>query len=73
MAISASGTIERRGVMSCYHGSKISGPQQQRVFATATVNSKKNNRFRLAKKNFARASIFFVHFSTTAQLRHETS
>ena len=41
MAIAASGTIERRGVMSCYHGSKISGPQQKRIFATATVNSKK--------------------------------
>ena len=32
---------ERRSVTSCYHGSKISGSQQQRVFATATANSKK--------------------------------
>ena len=32
---------ERRSVTSRYHGSKISGSQQQRVFATATANSKK--------------------------------
>ena len=41
---------ERRSVTSRYYGSKISGSQQQRVFATATANSKKNNRFRLTKK-----------------------
>ena len=34
-------TIERRSVTSHYHGSKISGSQQQGVFATATANSKK--------------------------------
>ena len=34
-------TIERRSVTSRYHGSKISGSQQRRVFATATANSKK--------------------------------
>ena len=32
---------ERRSVTSRYYGSKISGSQQQRVFATATANSKK--------------------------------
>ena len=32
---------ERRSVTSRYHSSKISGSQQQRVFATATANSKK--------------------------------
>ena len=31
---------EIKSVMSCYHGGKISGPQQRRVFATATANSK---------------------------------
>ena len=35
---------------SHYHGSNISRSQQQGVFATAMVNSKKKNRLRLAKK-----------------------
>ena len=54
---------ERRSVTSRYHGSKISGSQQQRVFATATSNSKKGIGLDWQKKNnFARASRFFCTF-----------
>ena len=58
---------------SLYHGSRISGSQQQGVFATATANSKKAKGFRLAN-NFACALCFFVHFlAVVACLGHETS
>ena len=53
--------IDRRSVTSRYYGSNISRSQQQGVFATVTVNSEKKNRLRLAKKNFAHASRFFVN------------
>ena len=57
---------------SRYHGSKISGSQQQGVgsFATATENSKKAIGLDWQKSNFARASRFFVHFlAVVARLR----
>ena len=47
---------------SHYYGSNIPRSQKQEGFATAMVNSKKKNRLRLAKKNFAHASCLFVHF-----------
>ena len=64
-----------RSVTSRYHGSKISGSQQQRVFATATSNSKKGIGLDWQKKTTLHVHhAFFVHFlAVVARLRHETS
>ena len=68
--------IERRSVTSRYHGSTISGGQQNtKPTTTATARrSAKNDMFILTNNNFARASRYFVHFfAVVAPLRHETS
>ena len=56
--------IERRSVTSRYHGSTISGWQQNtKPTTTATARrSAKNDMFILTNNNFARASRWFLHF-----------
>ena len=49
-------------VTSYYHGSKISGPQEQGVFAMTKANSKINIGLDTQNNNFACALCFFVHF-----------
>jgi len=68
--------IERRSVTSRYHGSTISGLQQnqRRRRRRRQGEQQKNNIFILINNNFARASRYFVHFfAVVAPLRHETS
>ena len=43
-------SIERRGVMTCYHGSEICGSQQKEVFCNGEGEQQKSNRFRLTKE-----------------------
>ena len=59
---------------SYYHDSKISGSQQQGVFAMTKANSKINVGLDRQNNNFASALCFFVHFlAVVVRLRHEPS
>ena len=66
--------IERRSVTSRYHGSTISGLQQNERRRLRQGKQQKNYIFILTNNNFARTSRYFVHFfAVVAPLRHETS
>ena len=67
------GTIERRRVTSRYHGSTISGRQQNQR-RRRRQGERKKNMFTLTNNNFSRVSRYFVHFfAVVAPLQHETS
>ena len=58
---------------SRYHGSKILD-HNKREFLNGDGEQRKSDRFTLVKNNFARASLFFVHFlAVVSRLRHEIS
>ena len=66
--------IERRSVTSRYHGSTISGLQQNERRRLRQGKQQKNYIFILTNNNFARTSRYFAHFvAVVAPLRHETS
>ena len=59
---------------SPYHGSTISGWQQNQRRRQRQGDRQKNDMFILTNNNFASTSRYFVHFFTVvAPLRHETS
>ena len=65
------GWIERRSVTSRYHGSTISGWQQNQRRRRRQGERQKNKIFILTNNNFARESRYFVHFfAIVAPLRH---
>ena len=67
------GTIKRRSVTSRYHGSTISGRQQNQR-RRRRQGERQKNMFILTNNNFSRASRYFVHFfAVVAPLRHKNS
>ena len=67
------GTIKRRRVTSRYHGSTISGRQQNQR-RRRRQGERQKNMFILTNNNFSRASRYFVHFfAVVAPLRHKNS
>ena len=65
LEVSKRGPIERRSVMKCYHGSKISGSQRwgAQVMMTATATrSAKRNRFISAKEQPCTCIMLFCTF-----------
>ena len=67
------GTIKRRSVTSRYHGSTISGRQQNQR-RRRRQGERQKNMFISTNNNFSRASRYFVHFfAVVAPLRHKNS
>ena len=65
------GTIEKRSVSSRYHGSTISGREQNQ---RRRQGQRQKNIFILTNNNFSRVSRYFVHFfAVAAPLRHKNS